>query len=130
MLDVTTERIPNRIDVLTTWLPRIAIALVFVTVGSSKFRDPMWIGLFGQIGLGQWFRYLTGIIQMAGGVLVLIPRTSLAGVALIMCTMAGAVAAWLTVLHSPANALVPGALLGILIAIGSSEYNRSRASRA
>jgi putative oxidoreductase len=126
MLDATTERIPNRIGVLTTWLPRIAVGLVFVTVGSSKFRDPMWVRLFGQIGLGQWFRYLTGVMQIGGGLLVLIPRLALMAVIMLACTMAGAAIAWLTVLHAPANAPIPGALLVILIAIGWSEYNRPR----
>ena len=127
MLDLTTERIPNRIDVLTTWLPRIAIAVAFTAVGSSKFRDPMWARLFGQIGLGQWLRYLTGVMQITGGILVLIPRTALIGIGLIVSTMIGAVVAWLTVLHAPANALIPGAILAALIAVGSSEYSRSRA---
>jgi len=99
---------------------------VFLSVGLSKFRDPMWVRLFGQIGLGQWFRYVTGIIQIASAVLVLIPRTSLVGMALAACTMLGASVVWLTILHAPWNAPIPGALLGILVAIGIGEYNRSR----
>ena len=126
LLKPSTEPVPSRLGLLATWLPRIAVALVFVSLGFSKFRDPMWVRLFGEIGLGQWFRYLTGVMQIAGGVLVLIPRTSLAGIALAACTMLGASVAWLTVLHTPANAPVPGALLAILIVIGLAEYNRSR----
>src|SRR5947209_19985926 len=115
MLDVRTpEPIPSRIGLLTVWLPRVAVALVFVAVGSSKFSDPMWVRLFGRIGLGQWFRYLTGVMQIAGGLLVLIPRTSLAGIVLAACTMLGASVAWLTVLHAPWNAPIPGAIFVIL----------------
>ena len=40
--------------------------------------------------------------------------------------MAGAIVAWMTVLHAPLNAVIPGVLLGILIAMGASEYERSR----
>jgi len=126
MLKPTVEPVPNRLGVLAAWLPRLAVALVFLSVGSSKFRDPMWVRLFGEIGLGQWFRYLTGIMQIAGGVLVLVPRTALAGIALAACTMLGASIAWLTVLHAPVNAPIPAALLAILVAIGVAEYNRSR----
>ena len=126
MLKPTVEPVPNRLGVLAAWLPRLAVALVFLSVGSSKFRDPMWVRLFDQIGLGQWFRYLTGIMQIAGGVLVLVPRTALAGIALAACTMLGASIAWLTVLHAPVNAPIPAALLAILVAIGVAEYNRSR----
>jgi putative oxidoreductase len=126
LLKPSIEPVPSRLGLLATWLPRIAVAIVFLSVGSAKFRDPMWVRLFGEIGLGQWFRYLTGVTQIAGGVLVLIPRVSLAGIGLAACTMLGASVAWLTVLHAPGNALIPAALLAILIAIGVAEYNRSR----
>jgi putative oxidoreductase len=120
------EPVPSRLGAIAVWLPRLAVALIFVSVGWSKFRDPMWVRLFGQIGLGQWFRYLTGVMQIAGGVLVLIPRTALAGIALAACTMLGASIAWLTVLQAPFNAPIPAALLAALVAIGAAEYNRSR----
>ena len=126
LLQPPIDPVPNRVGQLTTWLLRAAVALVFLSVGLSKFRDPMWVRLFGQIGLGQRFRYVTGIIQIASAVLVLIPRTSLVGMALAACTMLGASVVWLTILHAPWNAPIPGALLGILVAIGIGEYNRSR----
>jgi uncharacterized membrane protein YphA (DoxX/SURF4 family) len=126
LLDRPVEPLPDRLGLLRTWLPRLAIALVFVSVGSSKFQDPMWVRLFGQIGLGQWFRYLTGVMQIAGGLLVLIPRTALAGIGLTACTMLGASIAWLTVLHAPWNAPIPGAMFAILVAIGVAEFNRAR----
>ena len=126
LLKPSIEPVPNRLGLLATWLPRIAVALVFLSVGSSKFSDPMWVRLFGQIGLGQWFRDLTGVVQIAAGILVLIPRTALAGVALAACTMLGASIAWLTVLHAPFNAPIPGIMLALLIVVGFGEYNRSR----
>jgi len=125
-LERSIEPVPDRLGTLRTWLPRIAVALVFVSVGSSKFQDPMWVRLFGQIGLGQWFRYLTGVMQIAGGILALIPRTALVGVALAACTMLGASIAWLTVLHAPWNAPIPGVMFMLLIAIGVAEYQRRR----
>jgi len=126
LLDRSIEPVPDRLGLLRTWLPRIAVAMVFISVGSSKFGDPMWVRLFGRIGLGQWFRDLTGVMQIAGGVLVLIPRTALLGIALAACTMLGASIAWLTVLHAPWNAPIPGAMFGILVAIGYAEFNRAR----
>ena len=126
MLDVRTpEPIPSRIGLLTVWLPRVAVALVFVTVGYSKFSDPMWVRLFGRIGFGQWFRYFTGVMQIAGGVLVLVPRLSLVGIAMLACTMAGAVITWIA-FGLALNAPIPGALLLVLLAVGWTEYNRSR----
>jgi len=125
-LERSIEPVPDRLGTLRTWLPRIAVALVFVSVGSSKFQDPMWVRLFGQIGLGQWFRYLAGVMQIAGGILALIPRTALVGVSLAACTMLGASIAWLTVLHAPWNAPIPGVMFMLLIAIGVAEYQRRR----
>jgi len=124
--DRSVQPMPDRARVIRTWLPRVAIALVFVSVGRSKFRDPMWVRLFGEIGLGQWFRVFTGVMQIASGVLVLIPRTSLAGMAMAACTMCGASIAWLTVLHAPANALVPATILALLLAVSFGEYYRTR----
>ncbi len=115
---------PNRIDLVTTWLPRIAVAVAFISLGIDKLSgDSTWFRLFEQIGFGQWFRYLTGAIQLAGGVLVLIPRTCLAGLALLGCTMAGAVLVWVFVLNTPGNAVIPGAILGALVVVTLRERN-------
>jgi putative oxidoreductase len=128
MCDRADARIPSRIDALVTWLPRIAVAVFFVAVGSSKFRDPMWVRLFARIGLGQWFRVLTGVLQISAGLLALIPRTALLGVAIAACTMVGAVTVWLTVLNTPFTAVIPGVLLLVLVAIGLAEFNREATS--
>jgi len=125
MLELDQQRIPSRIDLLTAWLPRLAIAVVFVSVGSSKFRDPMWVQLFGRIGFGQWFRYLTGVMQIAGGLLALVPRLAIVGIGILACTMIGASLFWIAFGQALA-AIVPGALLALLAVVGISEYNRSR----
>jgi len=68
-----------------------------------------------QIGFGQWFRYFTGCIQVLGGVLVLIPRTFVCGILMIACTIAGAAMAWIFLLGSPLIAVIPAALLGVVL---------------
>lgn len=126
LLGPPAEAVPDRIGALTAWLPRIAVALAFGFIGLSKFRDPMWIRVFARIGIGQWFRYLTGAMQIGGALLALVPRLALAGIAAIACTMFGAVVFWIA--FGPGEtAIVPGTLLAILIAIGWTEYNRTRA---
>src|SRR5215831_15110004 len=74
-LKLYVDKPPSRIDVLKKWMLRAVVALLFICVGSNKFaaRSP-WIQIFAQIGFGQWFRYFTGVLQIAGGLLVLIPR--------------------------------------------------------
>ena len=71
------------------WILRAALAVAFVFAGAQKFpADTMWVRLFARIGLGQWFRYVTGIVEVAGGLLLLIPRATAPAVALLTCTMA------------------------------------------
>ena len=115
-LRLAPEETRSRIDVLITWILRLGVAAVFFSVGTSKFgAHSSWIKIFDQIGLGQWFRYLTGVLQITGAALVLVPRTFLVGIAILACTMAGAVTVWLVVFHAPDNAVIPAI---ILIALG------------
>lgn len=107
---------------LKTWLPRIAVALLFSLVGISKFgRQSRWIGTFAQIGLGEWFRYATGGLQLAGAIAVLVPRVFLWGIMVLASTMLGAMLAWIFVLGTPFNAIFPGALLLGLIVVAAEE---------
>jgi putative oxidoreductase len=113
----------TRIDTLTTWLPRIAVAVAFFSIGADKFAArSMWVHLFDQIGFGQWFRYLTGSLQLIGATLVLIPRTFPFGILLLASTMLGAVLIWLFVLHAPGNAVIPGVVLIALLAVGAQAF--------
>lgn len=95
------------------WLIRIGIALAFVYIGKDKFDGGEWVTIFQQIGLGQWFRYFTGVVEILGGVLVAIPWTVTAGLALLACTMACAAVADFYVGH-PEFCMIPG---GICVAL-------------
>ena len=118
-LRLATVEPRGRQDVLISWILRLGVAAVFLSVGTAKFgSDPMWIKLFDQIGFGSWFRYLTGILQVTGAVLVLIPRTFLIGIAILACTMAGAAGFWIVRFGAPGTAVIPGALFLALVAIG------------
>jgi uncharacterized membrane protein YphA (DoxX/SURF4 family) len=102
-------------SVLTDWLLRGAIGAAFAVFGYEKFTDPQFVKIFHQIGIGQWFRYFTGVVEIAGGVLVLIPWTVTAGLALLACTMAAATLLWATVLGQPANGIITGAFCTALV---------------
>src|SRR5215471_6069039 len=86
---------------IETWLIRAGVALLFILVGQSKFATrSQWVAIFDQIGFGQWFRYLTGTLQVAGGLIMLIPRTFVYGIIVLASTMIGAIAAWIFFLGS------------------------------
>jgi len=121
-----SDRTPARLD-LGDWAFRLAVALLFVMFGYAKFDsrpDAEWVRIFRQIGLGQWFRYFTGIVEVAGGLLVLIPKTALLGLATLAVTMAGAMVAHLLALHDGFFAAVPAVLFGALAAMVYQRWNR------
>lgn len=108
------------IDVFTLWLPRIALVAAFVLIGYSKFSDDprsMWVQLFDKIGFGQWFRYLAGVMQVGGALLMLMRRTITLGAAMLACTMAGAIIVDIVVQHAIGYAFVPLTLLGVITVI-------------
>ncbi len=97
-----------------TWAVRILLALAFGAAGSAKLAGvPMMVQVFEAIGFGQWFRYLTGAIEIAGVLMLLLPATAFFGALLLTLTMAGAVATPLVLIGGSA---VPALVLGLLSA--------------
>jgi len=90
------------------WILQIAAAGMFLMVGFLKLSgNAQLVGLFEAIGLGQWFRYLTGTLEVAGAILLLIPRMSGLGAVMLAGVMAGAVMTHLFVVGgSPLMAII------------------------
>lgn len=72
------------------------------------------VSLFTAIGWGQWFRYVTGAIEVAAALALLIPSAALFGALLLIPTMIGAVTANLFLGQSP---VVPLVLLTVAVAV-------------
>ena len=84
------------------WALQILAAAQFFLTGLDKLGDaPVMVQLFDAVGFGQWFRYATGTIEVAGAVLLLMPRAAALGAALLAMTMVGALIAHATVLPFP-----------------------------
>ena|SRR5580658_8374343 len=78
-------------NALGDWILRGGVGVAFLFIGWGKFAcGSEWVGIFEQIGFGQWFRFFTGVVEMLGGLLVLIPQLATGGYALLAVTMAGA----------------------------------------
>jgi uncharacterized membrane protein YphA (DoxX/SURF4 family) len=90
------------------WVLQIAAAGMFLMVGFLKLSgNPQLVGLFEAIGIGQWFRYLTGTLEVAGAFLLLIPRLSGLGALMLAVVMVGAVITHLFIVGgSPLMAIV------------------------
>ncbi len=91
---------------------RALLTLAFVAAGGAKLvgAAPM-IEAFDMIGAGQWFRYLTGAIEVAGAALLWVPGRQIFGAALLGGTMVGAVLTHWFILGPSA---VPAIVLGLL----------------
>ena len=111
----------------TLWVLQILIA-AFLLVGSAM---PKFAGQkdavegFAKIGWGQWFRYVTGVVEAAGAIGLLVPR--LAGLAAtgLIGLMIGAILTQLLVLV-PVFALLPAALA---VVFGLVAYDRRAETR-
>jgi len=98
------------------WVLQIAAAGMFLMVGFLKLSgNAQLVGLFEAIGLGQWFRYLTGTLEVAGAFLLLIPRTSGLGALMLAGVMVGAVVTHLFIVGgSPLMAVILLVVTGVV----------------
>ena len=108
------------------------MGVVFVGIGCEKvfpWGGSYWIKLFTDIGFGLWFMYLTGTLQIIGGLLMIVPRTALLGAALLACTMIGAILTHLFLLDTGVGGAVfpAGFLLLIAAAVARRFTDRSGA---
>ena len=97
---------------IVTWIVRGLLAVAFLAAGLAKLAGAeAMVAVFDQIGFGQWFRLLTGLVEVAGAILLVVPTTGLLGAALLVCTMIGAV---LTHLVLIGGSFLPALVLGLL----------------
>jgi uncharacterized membrane protein YphA (DoxX/SURF4 family) len=100
----------GRASLIALWLTQVALALMFLMAGGSKLAGvPAMVSLFGALGLGQWFRYVTGAIEVTSGILLLVPSAAIFGALLLIPTMLGAIA--INLLVVPASPVAPLVLL-------------------
>jgi putative oxidoreductase len=88
------------------WAAQVLLAAVFAFAAMPKLAGAhSAVAMFGQIGAGQWLRYLVGTAELAGAVGLLIPRLAGLAAAGLAADMAGASIINIAVLHSAAVAL-------------------------
>jgi putative oxidoreductase len=96
------------------------VALAFIGAGGAKLAGAAaMVELFDKVGLGQWFRYFTGLLEIAAGIGLLISRYAFYAAVLLAIVMVGAIIAHLTVLGSS-----PAAPVVLLVLTGTIAYLR------
>ena len=103
------------------------LTLAFLAAGTAKLMGvEMMVGTFDKVGLGQWFRYVTGLIEVGSAILLWVPGFQAIAAGLLVCTMIGAVLAHLFIIGPSA---VPALVLGVLAAV-TLYAHRGQLSRA
>jgi putative oxidoreductase len=117
---IQTTRPSRRIG---AWTLQAVLATAFLAAGSAKLAGvPFMVDLFAQIGLGQWFRVATGVVEVTGAVALLVPGLASVGALWLGGTMVFAVATHVFVLHtSPAAAIVLGVLNAVVVYLRRDE---------
>src|SRR5712671_4081546 len=101
---------------ITLWTLSALAALTFIGAGGAKLAGAaVMVELFDKVGLGQWFRYCTGLLEVAAGIGLLISRYAFYAAILLVIVMIGAIITHLAIVGgSPAPAASLLALSGII----------------
>jgi putative oxidoreductase len=104
----TNDGATGRVRTITLWILQVTVALAFLAAGGFKLAGAeQMVAAFDKIGWGQWFRYVTALLEVAGAIGLFIPRYAFYAAGLLMLVMAGAIFSHLTVLGgSPLPAIV------------------------
>ncbi len=108
---------PSRVTTIVVWLLRLVLAALFLFAAFMKLSSQqMMVDEFAVIGLGQWFRYVTGLLELVGAIALLVPSVSVLGAVLLLCVDLGALVAQAFVLHGDViHTIVIAVLLLVVI---------------
>ncbi|MGG1905279.1 DoxX family protein [Enterobacter ludwigii] len=93
---------------VASWGLRILAAAAFLAACGAKLTGVlMMVGIFEHIGIGQWFRVVTGLVEVLGAIAILVPTTAAFGGLLLATTMFFATLThWFVIGGSPVPAVV------------------------
>jgi uncharacterized membrane protein YphA (DoxX/SURF4 family) len=116
---ITTNALPvasGKGRLITLWILSGLVALAFIAAGTAKLAGAAaMVQVFDKVGLGQWFRYFTGLLEVVAAIGLLISRYAFYAAVLLAIVMAGAIIAHVTVLgSSPAAPVLLLVLTGII----------------
>jgi uncharacterized membrane protein YphA (DoxX/SURF4 family) len=101
---------------IVLWVLQVLLAALFVFAAIPKLLgNPAAVDGFARLGLGQWFRYFTGAVELAGAIGLLIPRLSALAALGLVGVMVGAVITHILVLGPATLAFIPAAV-GVILA--------------
>jgi len=116
MSNTIAHQPPSRLRNYVGWALQVVLGVAFLAAGGAKLSGAeMMVQIFDQIGFGQGFRILTGLVEVAGAIALLIPGFAGPAALWLGFTMLCAVIAHLAILHTnPAPAMVLMVLNGVV----------------
>lgn len=118
-----------RVKNIALWVLQVLVGLFFV-VGPARTKllgAPFAVELFDDIGAGQWLRYAVGLLELAGGIGLLVPALSGLAALGLSVVMTGATLTEALILDRFTGATVPLVLLLLLALITGGRWSTVRA---
>lgn len=112
MSDAVRVGVVRNVGNLVLWALQVLLAAYFVYSGVLLLGDD-FVGKFDKIGFGQWLRYVTGVLEIAGALGLLVPRLCGLAASGLVGVMTGAVATELFILGDTGGAVLPAILLAL-----------------
>ena len=102
------------------WVLQVFGSAIFLMSGWMKLSgDEQIVQMFDAIGGGQWFGYVTGLVEFFSALLLLVPALSVIGALLLIPTMIGAIFTHLFIVGGS-----PALPIGLLIAMSIVAWGR------
>ena len=96
----TAADVPSKWRTIAIWALRVVLGLAFLAVGTTKLTGTrQTVEYFAAIGWGQWFRYLTGLLDIVGAALLFVPRWTCYRAIVLACSVGLATVISLTLLR-------------------------------
>jgi uncharacterized membrane protein YphA (DoxX/SURF4 family) len=126
-MTTTTTAAPRRSANVALWVLQVLAAITFAMGGLNKvLGETQTVAGFEKMGMGDWFRYLIGALELAGAAALLIPiLAGLAGLAFVGL-MIGAIITQATVFDGEMVAIPAAVLVFVAIIAWGRRHSTAR----
>jgi putative oxidoreductase len=109
--------VPSRNMTIVLWVMRILMAALFLFAAFGKLTSQqMMVDEFAMLPIGDWFRYVVGLLELVGAIALLTPIVSRLGALLLLLVDIGAFFAQVLFIRMDwIHTIVIGAILVALV---------------
>jgi putative oxidoreductase len=108
----------NRAATIAAWVLQVLLGAAIAGGGLLKLSgDPAMVEMFDDIGAGQWLRLVVGLLEVAGGVGLFVPRVRALAALCLLVLLLGATVTNVTVLNTSSVVSLVLAVLALAIVL-------------